>query len=156
MRFKKPRFGWSSLNPLVTLCFTLFFSFLYFKKQFHAALLLGLLLSGVILPLAAQGTFDQGMASYRAGDYQTAFQILKPLAEQGNMEAQRRLGIMYRHGKGVAQNDELALKWYRRAAQQGHVLAQNSLGIMYRFGLGVKKNPKQALYWSERAGVSVR
>ena len=43
-----------------------------------------------------------GIAAYEAGSYAAAFQILRPLADQGNAEAQVNLGYMYARGQGVA------------------------------------------------------
>ena len=90
---------------------------------------------------------QQGMQAYQNKNYSLAWHYLFPLAENGNVEAQRRIGIMYRHGLGVARNDAEAIQWYRKAAEQGHVLAQNSLGIMYRFGMGVQKDAAEGAKW---------
>ncbi len=59
------------------------------------------------------------MAAYQRGDYATAIRKFRPLAEQGNAEAQFNLGGMYRQGRGVPQDDAEAMKWYRKAAEQG-------------------------------------
>ena len=48
-------------------------------------------------------------------------------AEQGDVFAQNNLGIMYRAGEGVPQNDKTAVKWYRLAAEQGDTDAQSNL-----------------------------
>ena len=48
----------------------------------------------------AQADDDDASAAYARGDYDTAIQQLKPLAEQGNAEAQSRLGWMYENGEG--------------------------------------------------------
>ena len=90
---------------------------------------------------------SKGLTAYKQRNYSSAWQILRPLADKGVVEAQRKIGVMYRHGLGVAKNDKEAIIWYRKAASQGHVKAQNSLGVMYRFGLGVEKNPDEALKW---------
>lgn len=90
---------------------------------------------------------QKGLQAYQQRDYSTALSYLRPLAENGVAEAQRKLAVMYRHGRGVKQNDVEAIKWYRKAAEQGHVRAQNSLGIMYRFGLGVGKDSQEAAKW---------
>lgn len=63
--------------------------------------------------------FVAGMAAYKSGDYATAFRELKPLAEQGNAEAQRHLGHLYLKGLGVPQDYKEAIRWYSRAAEQG-------------------------------------
>ena len=49
------------------------------------------------MPVAA-GDFGDGLAAYIVGDYQKAFRLWKPLAEQGNAGAQCNLGLMYTDG----------------------------------------------------------
>ena len=39
---------------------------------------------------------DKGLAAYRAGDFAAALAEWKPLAKQGDADAQGLLGIMYR------------------------------------------------------------
>ena len=70
---------------------------------------------------------------------------LQSKAEAGDAGAQLALGRAYQDGNGVAPNDELAVKWYRKAAEQGNATAQNNLGIMYRAGSGVEKSKEEAL-----------
>ncbi len=59
------------------------------------------------------------MAAYQRGDYATALREWRPLAEQGNTEAQYGLGVMYDKGRGVPRDHAEALQWYRKAAEQG-------------------------------------
>jgi len=89
----------------------------------------------------------QGLQAYQDHNYERAFTLLKPLADAGQSEAQRYLGVMYRHGLGVKRDDTLAIKWYSAAAEQGHVRAQNNLGVMYMFGLGTEPDNQQAEHW---------
>ena len=72
------------------------------------------------------------------------FKSTRKKAEQGNADAQNRLGWMYDYGRGVPQDDVEAAKWYRKAAEQGNDLAQNSLGGMYYFGKGVPQDDVEA------------
>ena len=51
-------------------------------------------------PVAAQD-FQKGFAAFNAGDYATALQEWKPLAEAGYDDAQYNVGIMYFNGYGV-------------------------------------------------------
>lgn len=90
---------------------------------------------------------EEGLQAYQLRDYPRAFSLLKPLAESGQIEAQRRLGVMYRHGLGVPRDDHEAMRWYQAAAEQGHVRAQNNLGIMYLFGLGTSADSDKAEHW---------
>ena len=40
-------------------------------------------------------------------------------ADQGHVNAQLNLGNMYEKGRGVAQSDMEAVRWYRTATDQG-------------------------------------
>ena len=46
------------------------------------------------------------------------------MVPQGDADAQFNLGFMYDNGRGVAQNDAEAVRWYRKAAEQGDAGAQ--------------------------------
>ena len=69
------------------------------------------------------------------------------MAEQGDTSAQFNLGIMYRKGNGVPENDKTAVKWYTKAAKQGHAKAQSNLGVMYANGEGVLTDNRRAYMW---------
>ncbi len=84
-------------------------------------------------------------------DYTTALKLLRPLADQGDADAQSNLGHMYAHGQGVTNDDAEAVKWYRKAADQGNAEAQNNLGVMYQEGRGVAKSDTEALKWYREA-----
>lgn len=86
-------------------------------------------------------------------DYAAALKLLKPLAEQGNSEAQANLGLMYEHGQGVGKDFVEAFKWYRLAAEQGTIWAQTNLGLAYANGRGVEKNDQEATKWYRRAAL---
>ena len=73
------------------------------------------------------------------------------LAEQGNADAQLKLGFMHTYGDGVLKDDKQAIKWFRKAAEQGHAGAQNNLGAMYDDGKGVLKDDKEAVKWFLKA-----
>ena len=84
--------------------------------------------------------FDAGQSAYSAGDYATALQELRPLAENGNASAQNTLGLMYSNGQGVPQDDSEAARLYRVAAEQGYAAAQFNLGFVYAIGLGIPRD----------------
>jgi TPR repeat protein len=81
------------------------------------------------------------------GDYATALHEWRPLSEQGDALAQYNLGVLYRKGRGVQQDDVQARQWYAKAAAQGHAKAQFNLGTLYFNGEGVPKDYQQALRW---------
>jgi len=72
---------------------------------------------------------EDGFDAFKRGDYKTAYKLLLPLAEQGNAKAQFNLGRMYVGGKGVPQDNILALESYKRAASNGHDTAKLMIAI---------------------------
>ena len=72
---------------------------------------------------------------------------IRRLAEQGDVDAQFNLGVMYATGEGVPENDAEAVRWYRLAADQGYTNAQLSLGLMYANGEGVARDLAEAVKW---------
>jgi len=100
--------------------------------RFAILALVGLL---VIAPgLAVAQDLDKGFEAARSGDYATALAELRPLAEQGNADAQYSLANLYRDGHGVPPNDEQAAAWYRRAAEGGLWWAAFDLAMLYWSG----------------------
>jgi TPR repeat protein len=92
-----------------------------------------------------------GFARYTLRDYARAREILEPLAQQGNADAQQLVGSMYANGEGVAQDKARAAYWFSLAAEQRNVDAQFALGIMYRDGASVPKDRGLAMAWLRRA-----
>ena len=121
-------------------------------QQAHAAtglqqlLCLLLLSTAVVSGLVAQ-TYEDGRQAYISGDYEQALDILRPLAEDGDSEAQKMLGIMYDYGHGVPASSEEALKWYLMSAEQGHPAVQYQVGAKYFRGEGVKQDYQEAARW---------
>ncbi|WP_179188137.1 tetratricopeptide repeat protein [Kiloniella majae] len=82
------------------------------------------------LPVLADN-LDDAKAAIKQRDYNTAFSLYLPLAEQGNQEAQYALGQMYSKGLGTEQDVTTAASWYEKAADQGHLLSQVQVGRIY-------------------------
>ncbi len=110
----------------------------------------------VSLPVSAKisvtpNAFEFGWAAYEYGDYQEAARVWKPLAEQGDSQAQLNLGTLYDFGQGVSMDVALAVKWYRAAAIQGGQAAQFNLGMMYETGRGVSQSYADAAMWYQKS-----
>ena len=105
----------------------------------------------LLLSVSVAADFDDGVAAYNAGDFETAFNEFKPFAEQGYANAQFNLGSMYNNGQGVLQDDKEAVKWYTKAAEQGDAKAQYNLGMMYFTGEGVLQDNVYAHMWGNIA-----
>jgi uncharacterized protein len=106
----------------------------------------------LILLLAAGGCasdpFGQGFKVYKPENAAEALQLVRPLAERGNPDAQFKLGSFYYEGRPVPQDYAEAIKWFRRAADQGNVYAQFNLGKIYaEGGRGAEQDKEQALMW---------
>ena len=99
---------------------------------------------------AFAGPYEDGIAAARRGDYGTAAQLWKQLADNGMAEAQNNLGSLYARGAGVKQDDVEAARLYRAAAEQGLGEAQSNLGYLYEIGAGVPKDYSAALMWYRR------
>ena len=98
--------------------------------------------------------FQKGFDAYHRGDFATALREFTPLAEQGFASAQYNLGLMYRRGEGVPQDDKTAAKWYTLAAEQENANAQSNLGVMYAEVEGVLQDYVYAHMWFNIAASS--
>lgn len=94
---------------------------------------------------------DPGVDAYDAGDFEAAYEIWRPMAEQGDAAAQSLLGLMYHQGQGVVPDNAQAARWYRAAAEQGFGEAQYSLGVSYYHGRGVVQDYAEAGRWFRAA-----
>jgi TPR repeat protein len=79
---------------------------------------------------AFAGPWEDGMAAYNRGDYVPALQVFRAMAKEGNAEAQRLLGTMYRRGQGVKRSPTRAFLWFNRAAARGDMRAKTELREM--------------------------
>jgi len=85
------------------------------RKLAAAPLLIALL----ALMEAYSADFEKGVAAAQRGEYQTALQEWRPLAEQGDTVVQNNLGMIYDNGYGVPQDYVTAYMWLNLAAARG-------------------------------------
>ncbi len=111
-----------------------------------AIVALGLLLWLVAFQAPA-AELGAGKKAAARGDYATALEIWRPLAEQGDSDAQYNLGHLYRQGLGVPQDLEQAGRWYAKAAGQGVPNAQFNVATMYAKGDGFRQDLVLAYMW---------
>jgi Sel1 repeat len=77
-----------------------------------------ILVLGFATPVVA-GPLEDANAAIKRRDYATALRLIRPLAEQGNPNAQYSLGVFYDNGLGVPQDRVRAHMWLNLAAMQG-------------------------------------
>ena len=74
--------------------------------------------------MSKKDDFENAEDAFEQEDYETAYKLYLPLAEQGHAESQSILGLMYKNGQGVPDDIKEAVKWFRLSAEQGNVKAQ--------------------------------
>lgn len=65
-----------------------------------------------------------------------AAQAILLAAREGVADAQALLGQILLDGRGIAQDQPLAVRWFDIAAQRGHLMARNMLGRCHEHGWG--------------------
>src|SRR5512136_459034 len=65
------------------------------------------------------GPLEDADAAIKRRDYATALRLIRPLADQGNANAQYNLGVFYDNGLGVPQDKVRAYMWFNLSAAQG-------------------------------------
>jgi TPR repeat protein len=97
-------------------------------------------------------TYALDEISQKKADYE--FKGLTSLAEQGDADAQFKLGQIYQRGSMNVKKDPLeAVKWFRKAADQDNERALCQLGYSYVLGFGVKKDMSEAVKCFHKAAV---
>ena len=83
---------------------------------------------------------------------------LDRLAENGNAEAQYKMGIFLSTGKDIEKDAEEGFKWFLKAAEQGHPGAQYAVALSYHLGVVntnydtvVHKNETEVFKWLTKA-----
>ena len=104
-------------------------------------------------PADRAADYRAGLEAFESGDFDLAYVLWKPLAENGYAVAQYSLAKLFERGGGaILKNPVEAALWYRQAAAQGVVAAQNNLAIMYAKGEGVPQLPAHAVsLWRKAA-----
>lgn len=90
------------------------------KSLLCAATCVALLLGA----LPAQADLYSAKAAYQKGDFPSAFEQFKELAELGQPEAQLDVALMYERGEGVALSNTFAHAWAALASANGEERAQ--------------------------------
>ena len=131
------------MNSLFT--FHRYFGYIF---SMRTLIIIPVLLFSLLLGVPSYSAdFNKGLTAAQSGDFATALKEWKPLAGQGDADAQTNLGLMYQNGWGVPQDDKEAVYWYKLAAEQGDEKAQYNLGVMYDVGDGVPQDDKEAVRW---------
>jgi len=85
--------------------------------------------------------------------YDKAREIVEPLSESGDADAQHLLGYIYENGFGVEADMARALDLYSRSALHGQTDSQFALGELAFTGNGVQQNYEYAAGWYKLAAA---
>ena len=102
------------------------------KNRIRCAALAGLFFSAVAL-----ADVEAGRQLMESGKFTEAREVLLPMANAGNADAEELIGVMYAMGLGVEQDRRRAFEWYMRASLKGHAGAQSGIAWYYETGMGL-------------------
>jgi len=95
--------------------------------------------------------FDSGNCKRVCDHYESeegeSFKATLRSANEGNDQAQNRLALMYRDGKGVETDHLNAIYWFKQSAEQKNAEAQRNLADMISKGIGIEQSQEEALRW---------
>lgn len=97
------------------------------------------------------GTYEDGLAAYRTGDFAAARATWERASAAGSPRADYMLGYLAQHGLGRPWSYREAAERYRSAADAGLPEAQLALGELYLEGLGVERDEAEGAAWVVRA-----
>ena len=114
--------------------------------------------SGVAVAQTLLGTaYDRGLKGYLV-DKKVALQWFEKAAKGGEPGAQLEMALRYFLGRGVRQNNQKALAYFKGVAKTSHpiaaqlaAVAKTNLGIIYCYGFGVPVDLKEGLNWLRQA-----
>jgi uncharacterized protein len=93
-------------------------------------------LACTFLPASAvyAAPLDDALKVLEAGGDAKAVEVLTRIANEGNPLAQLRLGDLYFHGKGVIEDENMAIYWWKKSAASGNAEAMYQIAHAYLFG----------------------
>jgi len=105
------------------------------KKLLTCSLGTVILLSAAVSYAVGEATFERKLAAAKADD----------------AEAQYDVAYRYEKGRGVEEDEDLALGWYIKSADRGIAKAQYKVGTFYLKGISVDEDPEQAKAWLQKS-----
>ena len=88
------------------------------------------------------------VAAIKSGDVVQGSNLLRPLAERGQGEAQAHLRSILKTA-----DDKEAMMWLQRSTDNSYLPSIHNLAMMYLHGVDVTENPQRALEYLKRAAA---
>ena len=93
-------------------------------------------------------------AEEKSPDFRAAAGYFQRAVDLGNMDAAYALALLYKEGRGVAQDLKKSVALLRRAAAEHIIAAEVELGVAYFKGEGVEQNESLAASYFRRAATA--
>lgn len=116
--------------------------------------------SNAVAPASSSAPMDVATAKANASaaedrkDLASAAYWWRIAANQGDAQAEYKIGLAYYMGYGVSVDDPVAVGWFQKAADQNQPDAEDWLGFAYENGYGVDKDMSMARTWYGRAAAA--
>lgn len=126
---------------------------IYKETLMHSKWIASLAFACILLPVLPVGAtpLDEALKVLEAGGDAKAVEVLTKIANEGNPLAQLRLGDLYFHGKGVTEDENMAIFWWKKSAASGNAEAMYQIAHAYLFGStaakGVADPDREAATW---------
>lgn len=126
---------------------------IYKETPMHSKWIRSLAIACTLLPAlpTAATPLDDALKVLEAGSNPKAVEVLTRIANDGNPLAQLRLGDLYFHGKGVTEDENMAIFWWKKSAASGNAEAMYQIAHAYLFGntaaKGVADPDREAATW---------
>jgi len=103
------------------------------------------LLNGCSDEKTSEKYIDKANVAYESGDYNKAIELFTKACDGGEVKGCYFLGLSYKEGDHVAQNDTKAIELFTKACDGGEAGGCGSLGSMYNNGEIVAQNYTKAV-----------
>ncbi len=98
--------------------------------------------------------YERGFRALENGRFDQALYYISLYAANGDPRAQYTMGVIYRRGAGVEQDDREALLWFLAAAESGHMLGQYAAGLAFDQGRGIDRDFNNAVHYLREAALN--
>jgi len=105
----------------------------------------------LFLPVAGQTTVASQPTAQGSVKTTQSLTELRTMAEQGDADAQLKIGDCYAKGNGVKKDFNEAVRWHMKSAEQGNPQAQVNIGQDYAYGWGLPKSSVEAEKWFRKS-----
>lgn len=113
-------------------------------RQYHHGVL-------VLTPPCCVRLLIDGFTSIKGSKLTEAVNLLQKASDRRSPQAEHFLALLYEYGRGVPQDFQKALMYYKRAAEQHNVESMYNLALMYMFNRGVQQDFHLALPLLQKA-----